>query len=84
VPAGPQIPAAGFPRGYRVQVSLDGVKWITPPVAEGKGSGARTVISFRPVQAKAVRITQVDAVEGAPAWSILNLRLFEAAKPAVK
>ena len=52
VPAGPQIPAAGFPRGYRVQVSLDGVKWSTPPVAEGKGSGARTVISFKPVQAE--------------------------------
>jgi mono/diheme cytochrome c family protein len=73
-----------FPRGYRVQVSLDGVKWLTPPAAEGKGTGARTVISFKPVQAKSVRITQMDAVEGAPAWSILNLRLYEAGKVAGK
>jgi hypothetical protein len=63
---------------------LDGVKWSTPPVAEGKGRGARTVISFKPVQAKSVRITQVDTVAGAPAWSILNLRLYEAPKPVAK
>ena len=82
-PAAPQVSPAGFPRGYRVQVSMDGTKWSTP-IAEGKGAGARTVIAFKPVQAKSVRITQVDAVEGAPAWSILNLRLYEAAKPAGK
>jgi hypothetical protein len=63
---------------------MDGVKWSTPPVAEGKGAGARTVIAFKAVQAKSVRITQIDAVAGAPAWSILNLRLYEAGKPAGK
>ena len=80
-PPAPVVSPAGFPRGYRVQVSADGVKWATPPVVEGKGSGARTIISFKPVLAKFIRMTQTDAVEGAPAWSITNLRLYEAGKP---
>ena len=70
------LAAVGFPRGYRVQVSMDGNKW-SAPVAEGKGSSARTEISFTPVSAKFIRITQTDRDTGAPAWSIMNLRLFE-------
>jgi hypothetical protein len=72
----PGAPLVGFPRGYNVQTSMDGAKW-TAPVAHGAGKGARTVIAFLPVQAKFVRITETDAVAGAPAWSILNLRVFE-------
>ena len=34
--AAPAPPALPFPRGYRVEVSLDGAKW-GKPVAEGKG-----------------------------------------------
>ena len=30
--------SAPFPRGYRVQVSMDGTAW-SAPVAEGQGSG---------------------------------------------
>ena len=73
------LAASGFPRGYRVQVSMDGGKW-SAPVAEGKGAGARTTISFVPVEAKFIRITETDHDTGAPAWSIMNLRLFEAGK----
>ena len=62
-PAGPVIP---FPRGYRVEVSLDGKAW-GKPVAEGKARGAHTNITFAPARAKFVRITQTDTVEGAPA-----------------
>jgi hypothetical protein len=72
-------PAPAFPHGYRVQVSMDGVKW-SQPVAEGQGSGTRTVISFKPVQARFVRITQTDAVENASNWSISSLRLYETSK----
>ena len=54
---------------------MDGAKWNS--AAEGAGKGSRTVIAIAPVEAKFVRITETDAVAGAPAWSILNLRLFE-------
>ena len=37
----------GYPRGYQVQVSMDGTTW-SAPVAEGKGTGRSTVISFAP------------------------------------
>jgi hypothetical protein len=72
----PGAPVLGFPRGYRVQTSMDGAKW-SAPVAQGAGKGGRTVIAFAPADAKFLRITETDAVAGAPPWSILNLRLFE-------
>jgi hypothetical protein len=70
-------PTGTFPRGYRVEVSMDGTTW-SGPVAEGLGSGRTTVISFAPVRARVVRITQTAAPENAPVWSIERLRLYEA------
>jgi hypothetical protein len=60
-----------------VEVSQDGANW-GKAVAEGKGSGAHTSITFAPVRAKFVRVTQTDAVENAPNWAIANVRLYEA------
>jgi mono/diheme cytochrome c family protein len=71
--AGPVIP---FPRGYRVEVSQDGKTW-GKPVAEGKARGAHTNITFAPVRAKFVRITQTDTIENAPNWAMANVRLYE-------
>jgi hypothetical protein len=68
-----------FPLGYRVQVSTDGNTW-SAPVAEGKGTPATIVATFRPVQAKFVRITQTGAAEGALPWSVLNFRVYTAAR----
>jgi hypothetical protein len=65
---------SGFPRGYRVDVSPDGKSWT--PVAEGRGSGRGTVISFSPAQAKFVRISLTESVDDAPAWSIQALRVY--------
>ena len=65
----------GFPRGYQVQVSMDGTTWGSP-VAEGQGTGAQTLIAFPPTRAKFVRITQTAAVDNAPPLSIRRLRLF--------
>jgi mono/diheme cytochrome c family protein len=76
-PAAAAIAALGFPRSYRVQVSMDGVKW-SAPVAEGNGANARTVIAFTPVQAKFIRITATERAAALPPWSIMNLRLMEA------
>jgi beta-glucosidase len=66
----------GYPRGYTVTVSMDGTTW-SAPVATGGGAGQTTVISFAPVQAKLVRITQTATVDAAPPRSIQRLRLFE-------
>jgi F5/8 type C domain-containing protein len=79
-PGAPPAPApvVGYPRAYDVQVSMDGKKWTK--VASGKGEGTRTSVTFAPAQAKFVRITQTDNVPEAPAWSIRNLRVFEAKK----
>jgi mono/diheme cytochrome c family protein len=76
----PAAPVIGFPRGYSVHTSMDGTTW-SKPVAEGKGEGARTTITFPPTRAKFIRITQTETVSGAPPWSIRNLRLYEAARP---
>ena len=72
-------PVVGYPRSYSVEVSADGATW-SKPVAEGKGSGPRTSISFAPVRAKFVRLTQMASEADAPAWSIRNLRIYEAAR----
>ena len=55
---------------------MDGKKW-GKPVAEGKRAGARTTMTFAPVRAKFVRITQTDTTENAPGWSISNLRVYQ-------
>jgi mono/diheme cytochrome c family protein/glucose/arabinose dehydrogenase len=69
-------PAFGFPRGYTVTLSMDGKIW-SKPVATGKGTGARTSITFAAARARFIRLTQTDAVADAPAWSITNLRVYE-------
>jgi mono/diheme cytochrome c family protein len=75
----PVNPAAmlGFPRGYSVQVSMDGTTWGAP-VAQGQGTGSPTVITFSPVRAKFVRINQTATTESAPIWSIQRLRVYQA------
>jgi putative heme-binding domain-containing protein len=69
-----------YPRGYKVQVSTDGVTW-SGPVAEGKGTGPSTRIDFKPVEAKVLRVTLTTPASDS-SWSIQRLRLSEAVKPA--
>jgi mono/diheme cytochrome c family protein len=68
-------PPLGFPRGYQVQVSMDGSTW-GKPVAQGQGAGLRTDINFNPVRARFVRLTQTAAAPDAR-WSVERLRLYE-------
>jgi hypothetical protein len=70
-------PVATFPRAYQVQVSSDGSTW-SPPVAQGEGSGRTTAITFAPVRARFVRITQTATLDNAAPWSIERLRLYQA------
>jgi hypothetical protein len=76
--AGAPAPS-GTPIAYAVQVSMDGSTW-SAPVAEGEGSGRRTVIAFKPVEARLVRITQTSTVANAPPWVVQRLRLYEQPK----
>ena len=56
---------------------MDGKKW-SAPVAEGAGSASTIVATFKPAQAKFVRVTQTGSMPDAPAWSILNFRVYAA------
>jgi len=78
--APPPPPVVQYPRGYKVETSLDGVKWSAKPVAEGKGSGVHTTITFAPVRAKFLRITQTETTDAAPVWAMSNIRVYEAGK----
>jgi mono/diheme cytochrome c family protein/glucose/arabinose dehydrogenase len=73
----PAPPPAGFPRRYLVQVSMDGTTW-SQPVAEGEGDGISTIVTFKPVVTRFVRITQTATVANAPPWSIRALRIYAA------
>ncbi len=74
-------PVDTHPRGYRVQVSLDGQQW-SAPVAEGAGTGVTTTIAFTPVRAKFIRITQTASPAAPAPWSVQRLRIFVAPAPA--
>jgi hypothetical protein len=58
---------------------MDGSTW-SAPVAEGQGSGRRTVIAFEPVEAKFVRITQTATAVNAPPWTLQRLRVYQMPK----
>jgi mono/diheme cytochrome c family protein len=72
----------GYPRGYKVETSMNGTTWTQ--VAAGAGSGAKTTITFKPTSAKFVRVTQTATTDSAPPLSILQFRLYEVAAPAAK
>jgi mono/diheme cytochrome c family protein len=64
------------PLGYRVEVSTDGTNWNR--VAEGAGEAGTMGITFAPVTAKFVRLTQTASAPNAPPWSMRLLRLYAA------
>ena len=66
---------AGPPASYSIQVSTDGSTW-SAPIAEGPGQNPTTTITFKPVQAKFVRITQTGTPQNASAWAIQRVRIF--------
>ncbi len=69
----PAPPPLGFPRGYKVETSLDGRAWQA--VAEGQPSGsATTVIPIAPASARFVRLTQTGTAE--VPWSMQWVRVY--------
>ena len=65
-----------YPRGHRVELSVDGQTWGTP-VASGKTNVPVIDVSFPDTAAKFVRITQT-ANAGNATWTVDNLTLFAA------
>ena len=63
------------PVSYSVQVSSDGSSW-GPPVAQGDGQTPTTTISFEPVRAKFIRVTQTGTAENGEAWGIQQVRIY--------
>jgi mono/diheme cytochrome c family protein len=72
-----EAPTPTAPRGYRVELSDDGKTW-SQPVAEGRGGGRTTTITFAPVKTRFIRITQTADGDGTTPWTIERLRPFEA------
>ncbi len=68
--------AAGpYPRQYQSR-SLDGRHELDRRSPKDDGTPGSTTITFAPVTAKYVRITQTATVEDAPVWSMQRLRLY--------
>ena len=65
--------ANDYPRGYKVELSIDGKDW-GKPVLEGKGVGAMTEIDFAPAKTKFIRITQTGSAPGL-FWSIHEMQI---------
>jgi hypothetical protein len=60
-----------------VQVSTDGTTW-SAPVAQGAGETPTTVITFAPVTAKFVRITQTGTARNGEQWAIQQVEVLAA------
>jgi hypothetical protein len=64
-----------------VQVSTDGTTW-SAPVAQGAGATPTTLIAFRPVPARFVRITETGAAVSGELWGIQQVRIYQSGRPA--
>lgn len=71
-------PIHTYPRGYEIQVSMDGKSW-NQPIASGQCNEPENVIAFYPVKARYLRITQTGSVENeeekAP-WAMKELKVY--------
>ncbi len=65
-----------YPRGYTVTISNDGKNW-SKPIKTGHGFSPKTLIKFKPVKTKFIRITQTGRTQGL-FWSIHHLDLLAA------
>jgi mono/diheme cytochrome c family protein len=64
----------GYPRGFKIDVSMDGTTWKT--VAEGAATGSNTTITFPPTEGSRLRISLTSTVANSPAWSMQDLQVF--------
>ncbi len=67
--------AGDWPRGFRVELSTNGMAWAKP-VASGIGKPGLTEIEFAPAKTKFIRITQTGEKQGT-FWSVHELDVLE-------
>jgi mono/diheme cytochrome c family protein len=67
-------PPAGGPVSYSLQISRDGKSW-GEPIAQGPGATPTTAITFRPVPAKFIRITQTGT-SPTVLWAVQQVRVY--------
>ena len=53
---------------------MDGASW-SAPIAQGPGSTPTTIISFAPVRARFIRVTQTGTAS--TQWAIAQIRIYE-------
>ena len=68
-------PASG-PVSYNLQLSMDGSAWGVP-VAQNPGDTPTTIVTFKPQQAKFIRITQTGTAKNGELWAIQQIRVYE-------
>jgi len=65
------------PVAFTVQTSDDGTAWGAP-IAQGAGVTPSTTISFSPVRARFIRITQTGTARTNEMWGIQQIRIYRA------
>lgn len=71
-----------FPQRYEVRTSEDGEQW-SQPIATGEGRRDDSIIRWKPVKTRHLKITQAGKKQGLY-WSIHELRLFGSGSPLPK
>ena len=54
---------------------MDGTTWGAP-VAQDAGDTPTTIVTFKPAQAKFIRITQTGAARNGELWAIQQVRIY--------
>jgi hypothetical protein len=75
-------PATG-PVSYSLQLSMDGNTWGTP-VAQGDGDTPTTIATFKPSEARFIRITQTGTARNGELWGIVQIRIYQAPSTSVR
>ena len=71
-------PIQTYPRSYKLEASLDGKSWKL--LSESKPTKADVIISFEPIKARFLRLTQmenVDKIEGLEVpWAMRQMKIY--------
>lgn len=74
-------PPASAPVGCSLEASIDGTT-LGAPLVQGSGEMPTTQMTFAPVQAKFIRITQTGSARNNEWWGVQQVRIFQAGEPA--
>lgn len=70
-------PIQTYPRGYRLEVSMDGTRW--QEIARGEGENQDMVIAFEPVRGRFLKMTltaEAEPSEDVIPWNMRQMRVY--------